>query len=205
MKFCLIMSFYLKDTQNLNQVMSFNNPLVLNSNQTIKLSDVEAGNCSFNGYLVAKDYFESPSSSSASNSGVGENSDVQMTVSTFGDTLTIGNQSVIIPGISYQNTPESIFGSVTDIDGNTYQTINIDGTEWMTEDLKVTRFNNGDEIFQLPYSGYFDSNEFVPHQHWETTNTIQILLITIFMSSMILEMYVLRDGMLLQKMIMFKC
>ena len=36
--------FLFEGPMNLNQVMSFNNPLVLNSNQTIKLSAVEAGN-----------------------------------------------------------------------------------------------------------------------------------------------------------------
>ena len=74
------------------------------------------------------------------------NSDVQMTVSTFGDTLTIGNQSVIIPGISYENTPDSLFGTVTDINLNTYQTVKLGDQEWMTEHLKATNFSNGENI-----------------------------------------------------------
>jgi len=36
--------------------------------------------------------------------------------------------------------------ALTDIDGNIYQTVMIDGREWMKESLRVTRYNNGDAI-----------------------------------------------------------
>jgi uncharacterized protein (TIGR02145 family) len=68
-----------------------------------------------------------------------------MSVSTFGDTLTMNGQSIIVPGISYQNYVPT-FGSVTDIDGNIYQTTTIYGKEWMIEDLLVTKYSNGDPI-----------------------------------------------------------
>ena len=42
--------------------------------------------------------------------------------------------------------PISILCQVTDIDNNTYQTTIINGTEWMAENLRVSRFNNGDII-----------------------------------------------------------
>jgi uncharacterized protein (TIGR02145 family) len=35
---------------------------------------------------------------------------------------------------------------LTDIDGNEYQTVTIDGRVWMTENLRVTHFTNGDPI-----------------------------------------------------------
>ena len=75
-----------------------------------------------------------------------KNSSVNVSISTFGDTLTLNGQSIIVPGISYQNTPSSIFGAVTDINGNTYQTVTIGTQEWMMENLIATSFSNGDPI-----------------------------------------------------------
>ena len=37
-------------------------------------------------------------------------------------------------------------GTVTDIDGNTYRTIKIGNQSWMTENLRTTRYANGDNI-----------------------------------------------------------
>jgi len=41
---------------------------------------------------------------------------------------------------------DGIIGSITDVDGNNYSTITFYGREWMTENLKVTKYNNGSQI-----------------------------------------------------------
>lgn len=71
-----------------------------------------------------------------------------VTISTTGDTLSIGGSSVIVPGISAANPPAlyTMGGGVSDIDGNFYPSIIINGQEWMQNNLNVLRYNNGDFI-----------------------------------------------------------
>ena len=90
---------------------------------------------------------------------------IKLDVSATGDTLVIGNGNpIIIPGLSAANPPpigglphtcglqgvhnEAVtYGTVSDFDGNVYKTINVNGREWMAENLNVGHFQNGDEVF----------------------------------------------------------
>lgn len=45
-----------------------------------------------------------------------------------------------------QFNPMKNYGMVTDIDGNIYKTIIIGDQEWMAENLRVTRYQNGDSL-----------------------------------------------------------
>ncbi len=73
---------------------------------------------------------------------------VGVRVSETGDTLTIGGNSVIVPGISAANPPTlyTMGSGVTDIDGNFYPSIIINGQEWMQKNLAVSKYGNGDLI-----------------------------------------------------------
>jgi uncharacterized protein (TIGR02145 family) len=73
---------------------------------------------------------------------------VGVRVSATGDTLVIGNNSVIVPGVSAAN-PIALYSmgsGVTDVDGNFYPSIIINGQEWMQQNLAVTKYRNGDPI-----------------------------------------------------------
>jgi len=48
---------------------------------------------------------------------------------------------------------KTMYGTVIDYDGNTYQTVLIGTQEWMAENLKVTHYRNGDAIPNITDNG----------------------------------------------------
>jgi uncharacterized protein (TIGR02145 family) len=71
-----------------------------------------------------------------------------VSISPTGDTLTIGGNIVIVPGISTANPPAlyTMGSGVSDIDGNFYSSVIINGQEWMQKNLAVSKYRNGDPI-----------------------------------------------------------
>lgn len=71
-------------------------------------------------------------------------------------TVTDG-QSTDERSLSIPVTQVDVFGTVTDIDGNVYKTVKIGDDWWMAENLKTTRYNNGDSILNIASSELWDS------------------------------------------------
>ena len=70
--------------------------------------------------------------------------DTYVRVSAIGDSLIIGNSVTIVPGISAANPPaaESIF----DADGNAYTSVVIGTQEWLAQNLRTSKYCNGDAL-----------------------------------------------------------
>ncbi len=66
--------------------------------------------------------------------------------------------------------PNLKYGSVTDIDGNTYKTIKIGTQTWMAENLRVTHYQNGDSIPFDSISDWYDINKGIYCTPYNTTN-----------------------------------
>ena len=71
-------------------------------------------------------------------------------VSYFGDTLYTGNTYMILPGISAENY-------IIDADTNFYTSVAIGDQEWMLENLRTTKYNDGSPIPIADASGLWSN------------------------------------------------
>lgn len=86
---------------------------------------------------------------------------VQVRVSETGDTLFVGEDWIVIPGVSAANAgsptehscgapdvhnPDVTYGEMTDQEGNVYKTVMIGGKEWMAENLNASTYRNGNPL-----------------------------------------------------------
>ena len=86
---------------------------------------------------------------------------VSVRVSEVGDTLWIGQEWIIIPGVSAANAgsptthtcgipdvhnADVTYGEMTDQEGNAYRTVIVGGEEWMAENLTTSIYRNGDAL-----------------------------------------------------------
>ncbi len=60
--------------------------------------------------------------------------------------ILMGAMLIAISGCNKDEDENGQHNTVTDIDGNVYKTVKIGNQEWMAENLRVTRYNNGNPV-----------------------------------------------------------
>jgi uncharacterized protein (TIGR02145 family) len=69
-----------------------------------------------------------------------------------------------------------VYGTVSDIDGNVYKTVTIGDQTWMIENLKVTRFRNGDSIIHVTNNNSWATLTKGAYCSYENVDTVNVAI-----------------------------
>ncbi|NOU17085.1 MAG: hypothetical protein HOO91_05955 [Bacteroidales bacterium] len=71
--------------------------------------------------------------------------------------------------------PKLKYGSMTDQDGNTYRTITIGTQTWMAENLRTTKYRNGDAITNVTGNAQWGSTTSGAYCYYNNTNSLDTI------------------------------
>lgn len=98
------------------------------------------------------EYFESFPGEFTWNTSELETGEYKIIFSAIHNGIGVGEKEITI------NLTEPVIGTVTDIDGNVYNTIQIGTQVWMVENLKTTHYRNGDPISPITVTEGWENN-----------------------------------------------
>jgi uncharacterized protein (TIGR02145 family) len=113
---------------------------------------------------------------------------INISGTSYGNELTFTTSDIVIEASTIIFNPDLTYGAISDIDGNTYKTIQIGNQTWMAENLRTTRLNDetlipnvkdGKEWGDLETTGYSWYNNdasayttvYGAYYNWFTVNT----------------------------------
>lgn len=87
------------------------------------------------------------------------------------DAATKSYVDLIFSQVDERNLLAGLYGTVQDIDGNTYRTIKIGNQIWMADNLKTTKFNDGTPIDNIVINGNWTHFNFPGYSWYQNDST----------------------------------